>query len=172
MTLDDWFDSDARCLQHGAVDGVGPCARCGSFACPQCVDGHGRCEPCQRREGWDACRRTARGVAWKLCVAPAAAVLGASVAARADPSALWALLPWLVPLLAGLVVWRRPEPALAWLGTLTCCGLLGLRAHAAWGGAGWALSDVWLLAMPSVAALGGCVELSRQRRTLQWLLAA
>lgn len=172
MTLDDWFDAKPHCLLHGPVEDVGPCARCGAFACPRCVDGHGWCEPCQRREGLAACQRTARGVAWKLCVAPAAALLGASAAVRVNPQAAWSALPWLVPLALGLWVWRRPSPQLAWVGTVVCCALLATRAWAAWSAPGWALADVWLLAMPSVAALGGCVELSRQHRALSWLLAA
>lgn len=157
-----WFESTARCGEHHN-EAATTCVRCGAFCCESCLHDDA-CEACAtvlRREAMPA---VARGVAWKLAVAPVLlAVSGAVYVARGrELPPQW--LAWLVPAICVVLVLRRHSAGAAWVGAITSLLLLAWQALVLFaGGAELRLVDVGLLAIAPTFALVGAERLSRLR---------
>lgn len=157
-----WFESTARCSEHGN-QAAATCVRCGAFCCESCLQADA-CEACAvvlRREALPA---VARGVAWKLALAPLLLTAsGAAYVARGrELPPQW--LAWLVPTACVVLVLRRHSAGAAWVGAITSLLLLAWQALVLFaGGAELRLVDVGLLAIAPAFALAGAERLSRLR---------
>lgn len=115
---------------------------------------------------------TARGIAWKLIIAPVF-LLGST--------AVWALrgnelpvisIAWLIPAVCAVIVLRRSSAAAAWVGAVTSLLLLGWQGLTLFtDGAEFRLIDVGLLAIAPVLALDGAARLGRLFGRVQVLRA-
>lgn len=157
-----WFDDGPRC----ATDGEGPataCARCGRFCCALCADVHepGLCEACAVAASRARLPQVARGVAWKLALAPTFVLVSAGVLASRHELPPPSLGVWAVPIACAVILFVRPVRAAAWLGTFASLALLGWQALGTASNAEWdRLIDVTVLSIAPLAAIVGTVRLS------------
>lgn len=162
----EWFEVSARCGEHPAIEAQAACERCGVFRCGHCLDSHpALCESCALVVSRERLPSIARGVAWKLALAPAFAVLSvAMILARqsgriADVPA--SLIVWVVPVICAAVVARRSSAAAAWVGVVSSLALLGWQAWMTAAQSEWMrLADVGMLAIAPLLAIGGASRLA------------
>jgi len=163
QVVEAWFDDMPRCAAH-ARGPANACGRCGRFCCALCVDAQnpGLCEACAVTAFRAHLPRLARGVAWKLALAPLFVLVSAGVLTLRREAPQPSLAVWAVPVLCAAVLLVRPASRVAWLGTVTSLALLGWQALGTASNAEWdRLIDVGVLAIAPVAAIGGSVRLSR-----------
>lgn len=167
-----WFDSQARCAKHPHADAARICARCGTFCCPSCLT-QAWCEACAGVVMAGHLPTTARGVAWKLMIAPLFFV-GSSLYWLAHGNELPALAVfWVLPLVCAVLVARRHSPAAAWTGAVASLLLLGWQALTLFtAGEELRLVDVALLSIAPLLALNGASHLSRLFARVQVLRSA
>ncbi len=155
-----WFENEARCAEHAQAAHT-TCARCGAFCCESCLEG-ASCAPCSsvlRRESLPA---VARGVAWKLALAPTVLALSGVAYVVRGKSLPPQWLAWVVPFVCAVLVLRRCSAAAAWVGAVTSLLLLGWQAMSLLTqGAELRLLDVALLAIAPTFALVGAEKLTR-----------
>ncbi|MGV3619965.1 MAG: hypothetical protein ACO1OB_04060 [Archangium sp.] len=157
-----WFESTARCSEHGQ-EAAATCVRCGAFCCGSCLVADA-CEACSTVLRREALPAVARGVAWKLAVAPALLAVSSAVYVARGRELPPQWLAWLVPVLCVGLVLRRQSAGAAWVGAITSLLLLAWQALVLFAdGAELRLVDVGLLAIAPAFALAGAEKLSRLR---------
>lgn len=163
LALEAWFEDGPRCANDGDAP-ARPCARCGRFCCALCADVHepDLCAGCAVTASRARLPQLARGVAWKLALAPTFALVSAGVLAARHQLPPPSLALWAVPITCALILLMRPVRAAAWLGTVASLGLLGWQAFGTASSAEWdRLIDVAVLSIAPVAAVFGSLRLSR-----------
>lgn len=104
----------------------------------------------------------ARGVAWKLALAPTFVLVSAGVLAARHQLPPPSLGLWAVPITCALILIMRPVRGAAWLGTVASLALLGWQALGTASSAEWdRLIDVAVLSVAPIAAVFGTLRLSR-----------
>lgn len=175
-----WFESPPRpsCAPHGrAAESV--CSRCGGFQCELCLTPAERalCHGCAVTLTSEAIPRLSVRAAWKLVVLPVVGlgcllVLGARGASlhHLASEQLAFLGLWLLPLLCGLWLLRRPAPAAAFLGSLVALGLVAFAlVPPLWADTSWqrAVDLALLVAAPLVAVHDAfAIDRAQRRRAL------
>ncbi|GMU62901.1 MAG: hypothetical protein AMXMBFR34_46640 [Myxococcaceae bacterium] len=174
LTAETWFDDVPRCAAHGAGPATA-CERCGRFCCPLCADTEepGLCETCAVAASRTKLPKMARGVAWKLALAPAFVLVSAGVLAARHELPPPSLAVWAVPIACAVILLVRPASLAAWFGTVTSLAILGWQALGTASNAQWdRLIDVGVLSIAPLAAIAGTVRLSRLRARVQLANAA
>lgn len=158
-----WFDDGPRCATEGDP-ATTACERCGRFCCALCADLHqpGLCEGCAVAASRARLPQVARGVAWKLALAPTFVLVSAGLLAARHQLPPPSLALWAVPITCALILIMRPLRAAAWLGTVASLALLGWQALGMASNAQWdRLIDVAVLSIAPLAAVAGTLHLSR-----------
>lgn len=160
-----WFDVAVTCAQHPATEARAACERCGVFRCEHCLDaGTLLCDACTVIVSRERLPTIARGVAWKLALAPAFALFSVAMLAAQRAEIPPTLLVWVVPVGCAFVVVRRASATAAWLGVASSLALLGWQGWMTAAQAEWLrLTDVGMLAIAPVVAIGGSARLARLR---------
>ncbi|MEW5737307.1 MAG: hypothetical protein AB1938_00185 [Myxococcota bacterium] len=163
LSAEAWFDDVPRCAEHSAGPATA-CGRCGRFCCALCADAQNPalCESCAVTAWREHLPKLARGVAWKLALAPVFVLLSAGVLAARHELPPPSLAVWALPITCAAFLLIRPARFAAWLGTVTTLALLGWQALGTASNAEWdRLIDVGVLSVAPLAALAGTVRLSR-----------
>ncbi|MFO0599341.1 MAG: B-box zinc finger protein [Myxococcaceae bacterium] len=167
-----WFEQSARCAEHPHAEASLACARCGAFCCESCSN-DAWCQKCALLVIGDHVPLAARGVAWKLLLAPLFLLGSALVwAARGNELSFVSAL-WLVPVICAAIVLTRKSAAAAWVGAVGSLLLLAWQGLTLFTeGAEFRLIDVGLLAIAPVLALNGASRLGKLFDRQQVLRAA
>jgi len=167
--FDEWFEAPARCALHTGRPAEIACGRCGAFRCEVCVDARepGLCSECAELVVRSRIPQVTQGIAWKLVLAPAFALVSAAMLVARHGALPWVLAIWLVPVACAVALLRSRRPFFGWLGVLVSLAVLAWQAAGAVSESSWLMvSDVAMLAIAPLAASFGCVALSRQRERL------
>lgn len=174
--FEEWFQSEAAasCAQHPARAAEIACERCGVYQCESCVDEAERtlCSACAAIVMRARIPRVTQGIAWKLILAPAFALVSALLLAAKHVSPPPLLAIWFVPVACAVGVLLTRRAVFGWLGVVSSLSMLGYQAVTALGDGSFVMvSDVAMLAIAPVAATWGCLALGRESNRVAMLVA-